>query len=198
MNYSASKAFILDKLERELPADLYYHGLHHTLDVLATTKVLCEEENINAHDTVLLKTAALYHDSGFLRNNLNHEVLGCEIVKEYLPAFEYTAADIEKICGMIMATKIPQTPKNNLEKIICDADLDYLGRADFKTIGDMLYAELKAYEVIDTEERWNRMQVHFLENHSFFTNTNLQKRTPGKMAHLAALREVVATYDDTV
>ena len=29
------------------------------------------------------------------------------------------------------ATKIPQTPLTKLEEIICDADLDYLGREDF-------------------------------------------------------------------
>jgi len=198
MDYSASKAFILDKLERNLPTDLYYHGLHHTRDVLATTQVLCEEEKIDAHNTILLKTAALYHDAGFLRHHFNHEVLGCEIVREYLPEFGYTKTDIEKICGMIMSTKIPQSPKNNLEKILCDADLDYLGRSDFKLIGDTLYKELKAYEVIDTEERWNRMQVHFLEKHRFFTKTNQQKRRSGKLAHLAALRQVVAAYDDMV
>jgi len=196
MDYSSSKTFILEKLERELPTDLYYHGLHHTLDVLETTKALCKEEKISTHDTTLLKTAALYHDAGFLRNHINHEVLGCEIVQEYLPNFGFSAVDIEKICAMIMSTKIPQSPKNNLEQILCDADLDYLGRSDFKAIGDTLYLELKAYEVLDTEERWNRMQVHFLEHHRFFTKTNQQKRRPGKMAHLAALREIVATYDD--
>ena len=37
---------------------------------------------------------------------------------------------------LILATKVPQKPKNKLEKIICDADLDYLGREDFDNISD--------------------------------------------------------------
>ena len=58
----------------------------------------------------------------------------------------------EQICGMIMATKIPQSPKNYLEQILCDADLDYLGRDDFYDIGGTLFKELKTYNVLDTEE----------------------------------------------
>ena len=40
-----------------------------------------------------------------------------------------------------MATEIPQNPKTHLEMIMCDADLDYLGRYDFETISNNLYTE---------------------------------------------------------
>lgn len=189
MDYSASKDFILSKLEKDLSPDLYYHGLHHTLDVLATTEFLCKEENINDHDATLLKTAALFHDAGFLRNNFNHEALGCDLVREHLPAFGYSKRAIKKICGMITSTKIPQSPKNKLEEIICDADLDYLGRDDFKKIGDTLFEELKAYRYLKTREEWDTMQVTFLEKHMFFTESSRTKRQPKKAAHLAHLKE---------
>lgn len=189
MDYSASKNFILDKLEKDLSPDLHYHGLHHTLDVLSTAESLCVEENINDYDTILLKTAALFHDAGFLRNNINHETLGCDIVREFLPTFGYSKRAIEKICGMIMSTKIPQSPKNKLEKIICDADLDYLGRDDFKKIGDTLFEELKAYHYLKTREEWDTMQITFLEKHTFFTESSRTKRQPIKAAHLAQLKK---------
>jgi len=191
MDYSASKKYILEKLERELSPDLYYHGLHHTLDVLEAAEFLCKEENINQYNTLLLKTAALFHDAGFLRNNLNHEALGCEIVREALPQFGYSEAAIENICGMIMSTKIPQSPKNKLEEIICDADLDYLGRDDFKKIGDTLFEELKAYRYLKTREEWDAMQINFLEKHTFFTESSRTKRQPKKETHLANLKEEV-------
>jgi len=195
MDYPAAKAFILGKLERGLSKDLYYHGLHHTLDVLNVTIQLCASENISPYETVLLKTAALYHDSGFLTNNTNHEKHGCEIVRKHLLQFHYSPKEIEKICGMIMATKIPQSPKNILEEIICDADLDYLGRNDFETIGNTLFKELKAYKVLSTEEQWNRMQVSFLQGHTFFTQTNKKTRDPVKQKHLQGLKEIVAGYE---
>ena len=75
MNYHAAKAFILDKLERELAPDLTYHGLHHTLDVLIVTDELCRLEGISAYDSILLRTAASFHDSGFLLRNQRGEVV---------------------------------------------------------------------------------------------------------------------------
>ena len=194
MNYQAAKHFILAKLKRELPSQLTYHGFHHTLDVLAITKELCFLEGISAYDTMLLKTAALYHDSGFIISNLEHERKGCQIARKHLPDFGYNQAEIEQVCGMIMATKIPQSPKNFLEEIICDADLDYLGRRDFYDIGATLFSELKAYEILQTEQEWNTIQVKFLENHTFFTPTNRHRRAPQKAQYLDELRGLVAAY----
>ncbi len=194
MNYHAAKAFILDKLDRELSGQLAYHGVHHTLDVLYTTEELCYFERVTPYEAMLLKTAALFHDSGFTISNKEHETLGCQLAKQYLPRYDYTANEIERICGMIMATKIPQSPKNFLEQILCDADLDYLGRDDFYTIGATLFEELKSYNVLQTEEAWNNLQVNFLEKHAFFTRTNIRRRTPSKQRYLEELRKIVANY----
>lgn len=195
MDYRAAKAFIIDKLKRELSADLTYHGLHHTLDVFDVTKELCDIEAVSARETVLLKTAALFHDSGFTINNKEHEMLGCQIAQQELPKFGYSPEEIDQICGMIMATKIPQNPQNHLEAILCDADLDYLGRDDFFSIGATLYEELKAYNVLQNEEAWNRLQVSFLEKHTFFTPTSLARRARKKAAYLDQLRNLVASYE---
>ena len=195
MNYTAAKTFILNKLEKELSNQLTYHGIHHTLDVLYITMELCDAEKVSPYDRLLLKTAALFHDSGFTISNAEHEQLGCSIVQEFLPQFNYLPEDIETICGMIMATKIPQSPKNHLEEIICDADLDYLGRDDFYSIGHTLFQELKTYNVIQEEEAWNRIQVGFLEKHNFFTATNLARRKPVKEKYLMELKELVAGYE---
>ncbi|MEO1513620.1 MAG: HD domain-containing protein [Bacteroidota bacterium] len=195
MDYPATKAYILNKLERELSQQLYYHGIHHTMDVLRVTGELCKAEKINPRNTLLLKTAALYHDSGFTIHNQQHEQLGCQLARASLPQFGYSPADIDLICGMIMATKIPQSPNNLLEEIICDADLDYLGRDDFKAIGDTLFAELQVYKVLSTEQEWNRLQISFLEKHRFFTQTSLSRRQHQKELHLAELKEIVAGYE---
>ncbi len=195
MNFHAAKAFILDKLESELSDHLYYHGIHHTLDVLYTVEELCYYEKVTPYEEMLLKTAALFHDSGFTIAAQEHERLGCGIAHNHLPRYGYKAQEIERICGMIMATKIPQTPKNELEKIMCDADLDYLGRDDFYDIGRTLFEELKASNVLSSEEAWNRIQVSFLEQHRFFTPTNRKRRTPKKQRYLAELKEVIAEYE---
>ncbi|MEM9680775.1 MAG: HD domain-containing protein [Bacteroidota bacterium] len=195
MNFHAAKAFILDKLDKELSDKLSYHGLHHTLDVLYTVEELCYLEKVSPYDTLLVKTAALFHDSGFTISNQQHESLGCQIARQYLPKYDYSPQEIERICGMILATKIPQSPKNYLEEIICDADLDYLGREDFYEIGGTLFEELCSYNVLHSEQDWNRLQVKFLNSHQFFTITNKRRRTAKKQRYLNELEGIVARYE---
>lgn len=195
MDYRAAKNFILARLRLELSDQLHYHGLHHTLDVLRVAKSLCEYEGVHGQGLILVKTAALFHDCGFVKNkHAGHEYEGCLIARASLPGFGYSNASIEAICGMIMATKIPQSPTNLLEEIICDADLDYLGREDFYPIGETLYDELNAYHLISGEQAWNRLQVSFLHNHRFHTKTNRSLREPVKQVYLEELRGLVATY----
>ncbi len=195
MDYRAAKQFILDKLRTELSDQLYYHGLHHMLDVLRIATGLCASEGVQGHDLALVKTAALFHDAGFVKNkHAGHEIEGCNLVRHALPNFGYSPADIEIICGMIMATKIPQSPHNLLEAIICDADLDYLGREDFYPIGSTLFEEMQAYHLIGDAQAWNRLQVSFLSAHSFHTRTNRQLREPVKQEYLQQLKGLVATY----
>ncbi|HFC01349.1 MAG TPA: HD domain-containing protein [Phaeodactylibacter sp.] len=196
MKYESAKKFILGKLEKELPKQLTYHGVHHTLDVLNITTELCLAEKISKKNTLLLKTAALFHDSGFVKTYVNHEEVGCDMVKKNLPQYNYSKKDIEKICGMIMATKIPQNPKNDLEKIICDADLDYLGRSDFYAIGATLFEEFKTYGVVQDEESWNRLQLGFIGNHQYLTETTKRRREPQKQKYLQKIKLLVASYEN--
>lgn len=195
IDFIGAENYILTRLRNELSPKLSYHGVHHTLDVFNIAIELCTTEGIDEYQTMLVKTAALYHDSGFIYSNVEHEMLGCKIAKEALPKFAYSADEIKQICGMIMATKIPQSPKTQLEEILCDADLDYLGRDDFYPIAGTLFHELIAFGNISTEEVWNRIQVGFIDKHQFFTQTNQNRREDKKQVYLSELKAIVATYD---
>lgn len=187
MNFPSAKIFILSELDHLSPA-LTYHGKHHTLDVFAVAERLCLSEKVSEKDTILVLTAALLHDAGFLRHYVDHEEHSCRIAEEWLPQFNYTEGSIKTICGLIRATKIPQSPQTPLEEILCDADLDYLGRDDFHSIGQTLFQEMKTLKLMDTEENWNAMQIRFLENHHYFTATNQRERADKQDEHLKKLR----------
>jgi uncharacterized protein len=189
--YDKAKKFILDKLKSELPETLYYHGQHHVLDVLSSAETLGKLENINNGEMELLKLAALFHDSGYIINSHDHEKLGCGIVKENLPGFGYSQKEIEAICGMIMATRYPQQPTNLLEEIICDADLDYLGRNDFFEIGNTLHKELNEQGVLLNDNDWNKLQETFLSSHNYFTKAATDLRKAKKEEHLNKIREIL-------
>lgn len=192
MNVEAGQNYILSKLELELDPTLFYHGVHHTLDVVHTALTIAHEENVTDSESLnILRTAALYHDSGFLVTYAGHEAAGCDIARNVLPEFGYTDAQIATICGLIMSTKVPQNAATHLEKILCDADLDYLGRADFKSIGETLYLELGERGLVEGRENWNRLQIRFLESHHYHTKRSISLREPQKQLYLEELRATI-------
>jgi uncharacterized protein len=195
MQFEKTRKFILDKLKKELTKNLTYHSLGHIKDVYSAAENLAEMEHVTGDDLILLLTAVLFHDSGFLISQKEHERLSCEIVTTHLPQFGYSSEQIARICGMIMATQIPQTPHNKLEQIICDADLDYLGRDDFFTIGNKLFDELVMYGIIDNENEWNKLQVRFLEKHHYFTNSAKELRQDKKAENLAIVKSKIRKED---
>lgn len=190
--YENAKEFILNKQANEFPDNLFYHGIHHVMDVLESAIKLSEAENISRKDTELLKLAVLFHDAGYIYNHLLHEEKSCEIAAEVLPGFGYTVEEIRIITNLILATRTPQNPKTHLEKIICDADMDYLGRDDYYSISSMLLKELSANGQTLTTSEWNRMQLKFLEQHSYFTETSRRMRNEKKQAHIEALENLIS------
>lgn len=169
MQFKAAGKFILKKLQKELPGHLTYHSIYHSMDVYDAAQRIAVEKGICGYEQKLLLTAALFHDSGFIKMRQGHEQESCLIARRYLPIYNYQPAEIELICGMIMATRIPQSPQTYLEEVLCDADLDYLGRDDFFPTGNKLYDELKFEGLIHTEKQWNQYQSDFLAAHHYHT-----------------------------
>lgn len=189
MEIEKAEQFILRQLEERLDRTLFYHGIHHTLDVVhASAEIAALEGIIDDESLHLLRTAAFYHDSGFMTTYHGHEEAGCALAREVLPGFGYTKTQIEIICGMIMATKIPQGPQNALEMIICDADLDYLGRDDFEPIAATLFEELKVRDMVEDIPAWDAVQIRFLEAHSYWTASEQKRRDAAKRRHLQHLK----------
>ena len=190
MNLNQAQTFIITKLQKELNPLLSYHNVEHTLGVFNATKLICEGEKIDKQNTVLLLTAALYHDSGFLVDRKNHEEHSCELAKKHLPQFNYTDTDIDFICKIIMATQVHYEPKTIFEKIIKDADLDYLGTDNYFKTSEQLFTELKNFNLISSNElEWLDLQIDFLIKHEYYTKTSKNNKAVQKQSTLNLLLE---------
>lgn len=182
---------ILDKLEKELPPYLYYHNFKHTIDVINQAELIGYGEGVDDESILLLKTAALFHDAGHIISYDEHEYNGTQLARDYLPKYRYTPEQIDKICELIMATKLPPDPKNLLESIMCDSDLDYLGRSDFIPVSNTLYKELKEQNKIGSLNDWNKIQVMFLSKHQFFTKTGKNLREVNKQMQIERIKTLI-------
>ena len=193
MDCPRAEAYIVEQLRQHLSPTLYYHGLHHTLDVVAQAEVLADAEGVtNPEQRALLRTAALYHDAGFLSTYKDHEEAGCALVRQVLPGFGYSAAQVETVCQLILTTKVPQSPGlNPLAQLLCDADLDYLGRPDFWPISRTLFRELHARQLVPDEHAWNQIQGKFLGQHRYWTRTAHTRREAAKQERLAEVRALL-------
>ncbi len=191
MNYQAAETFVINLLKSKLPANLYYHNLPHTLDVVESTERICRLENLQEDTTLLLKTAALFHDTGFIELYDKNESIGARIAAEYLPGFGYSNEQIEIISQLIMSTASPRQPEGLLQKIICDADLDYTGRADFFTISQSLRREWTEHGRSIKLTEWYELEKEFLENHFFYTETAYALRNKGKLENLDEIRQLL-------
>ena len=158
------------------------------MEVLDVCNQYIKRLHISAEDAYLLRTAALIHDIGIMWTYNGHEEASVRYSKEILPAFGYSKTDLAKIERMILATQIPQKPKNILEKIICDADLDYLGTKNFYKTGETLFKEFIAYKVIANEKEWDALQIRFLTNHHYHTDFAIKNREPLKQKFLQELK----------
>jgi uncharacterized protein len=178
---------VFSNLKKGLPAHLTYHDPGHTRRVLEKTIFLAGREKVTGHDLLLLKLAALYHDTGFLLNHKDHEAESCRIANTELNEIGLDKSDINTICGMILATKIPQKPKTALERIIADADLEYLGTRKFEEISELLYHEMKYFRPEMTMRQWYDIQIAFISKHNYHTAWCRKYREPRKQENLAKL-----------
>ena len=190
-DFERLKKDVLAWLARGLPEYLTYHSVEHTKNVLEAAIRIAEAEDVTDRDLLELKTAAVFHDTGFVLGTGDHEKSSCKLAREWMPKYGYSSSAISRVCEMILATNIPQKPKNHLSKVLCDADLDYLGREDFWAISNRLFQEFKYLGVVSDEEDWNQLQLRFFKSHSYFTDTARDWRNEKKAEHLAEVKALV-------
>ncbi len=181
------KEFVINLLNNNLPLFYYYHNNEHTLYVMDKAVEIGQQENCTEYEIKLLAAAALWHDAGYIHTYARHEEESCTLARQYLPGYGYSTDEINKICGMIMATKIPLSPQNKLEEIIADADLEYLGTERAGINANNLFKELQSLNPALTEEEWNQTQIDFLTDHHYFSNYCKENREHIKQSYLKSL-----------
>lgn len=191
-DYASAIDFALHLLRTQLPASCTYHCAQRTeLDVMRTVRRLARLSGVTAQESQQLQVAAAYHDVGYIRTVDNHVATSIEIMSETLPDFGFCGAEVETITAMVQATRMPQAPRNSLEALLADADLDSLGREDFLQTSTALWQEQKVVGRCLSWGDWLRAQLRFLQEHRYFTPAASQLRDAGKQSNIALLRQLI-------
>jgi adenylate cyclase len=188
---------IFNKIEKEFPISLYFHNKQNIKDIYNMVELLGRAEELSDEENLLLRTAALLHDIGYIWSYDEHEDHSIDYAREILPDYQYTEEQIQKICSLIEVTKNMRRPESRIEEIMLDAEMHYLGRADYVTLSDNLFFELYEKGKIQTKNEWVRMQNVLLSNHKYFTKTASLLSDVSHKQQIQNMREHVKKSSDS-
>ncbi|NQV02808.1 MAG: HD domain-containing protein [Bacteroidia bacterium] len=192
MDFPAARDYILYQLEHELDQRLIYHSYTHTVDVYSAVTELSILEGLTEEDQRLVETAALYHDSGMLTGYDNHEESSALLASKILKQLDYSADQIEMIRKLILGTRLPQMVSSIHGMILCDADLDYLGRSDYFVNSFRLKLEWQFFDIIHYSlSNWFLTQEKFFQSHNYLTATAKKLRNEGKKQNLESIQALI-------
>lgn len=187
---AATEDYVSGILTFKTPPHNTYHNLAHTEDVVRSCIEICIGEHLAPDDLEMIQIAAWFHDIGYIEKTAGHEEISVLYATNFLSDDHYDTGRIEKIIDCIRATKVPQNPNNKFEQIICDADLNHLGRKSFFERNDLLRSEFEHYSNSKlTESEWLVRTIEFLNQHHFFTNYALKNFQLQKEKNIRALEE---------
>jgi uncharacterized protein len=191
-DYKAASAYALRRLEEDLSPQLFYHSLVHTRrEVVPAVDRFASKEGLVGEGLQLLRTAAFFHDVGFVIQYDGHESASARIASEILPTFQFMPAQVDIVCRAIMATRLPQSPASLLEEILVDADLDVLGKKNFFSRSKDLQRELCAQGRGVDDLQWYATQVKFLNGHTYWTAAARDLRNAQKQRNIDNLERLL-------
>jgi hypothetical protein len=160
---------VFDKINKELPDNLYFHNVSRVRDVYNLVDLFGRSEELGEDDNLILKTAALLNDVGLVSAYDNHEDYSISYAREILPKYKYLSEQIDKVVKLIEVTKGLRKPQNKAEEILCDAEMNYLSRADFVTLNELYFQELNEHGKVISRDEWLKEQIVLLSNHKYHT-----------------------------
>ena len=181
-------------LLKTLPAVYYYHNLVHTFSFVYPRALFYgQHEKLKPSQKEILGLAALFHDTGFLDSHIDHEQFSAQRAGDFLAQQNYSSAKTKLVQKLILATCFPPKPQNQLEKVIGDADLDYLGTPYYLRIAKQLRRELcEVNHRTFTDREWYHSQIDFLTTHAYFTLSAQTARNQGKKKNLLLLQKLLS------
>ena len=184
------KQYVVSYFDVHHDPELIYHNLKHTKDVVAAATQIANHYQLSDDDFFTVIAAAWFHDTGYFTDKHKHEEKSIEIANHFLKQQKVEAAVIDKIDACIIATKMPQKPTNQLEEILCDADLFHLGTDDFRDKSKLMRKELEAcrHQGID-KDTWRTANIELFETHHYFTDYCRLLLNDQKEKNLAKLKD---------
>ena len=178
-------------LEKHLERCYTYHNAAHTLEVCAAAKLFAELSGVPQDTRFALRIAAIFHDFGYLVRSFDNEQLAWPYIQDFGKRFGIDQNILLAANSMILETVFPYAPTTWGGKLLCDADVEYIGREVFFTQAAHFREELSAGNVVYTDKEWWSLELDFLQKNSFFTPVCQRLRNSGRLSNLKKVRALL-------
>lgn len=176
---------------------LVYHNLEHTQEVVNAAQQIANHYQLNEQDFFSVTVAAYFHDTGYFEDAFNHEAKGAEMADHFLAKHQVNQEIRDHVKSAILATKIPQKPKNEIDKILCDADLFHLGLADFRAKGKLMHKENELiYKKDISKLDWRKKDIQFMESHHYHTDYANLLLSDQKQKNISKLKSKLTSQEE--
>ena len=185
-----TEAYARDLLLNKLPEGFSYHNLAHTEQVVKGVREIGTASKVTEDDIYTLVLAAWFHDLGYVESYEDHEEVGIRMAKAFFLQHGLPEERIQAICDLIEATKLDHEPRNLREMVIKDADLYNLTTPDALVNAQLIREEGEKFRnEIFSDKKWNKMNLLFLENHTYYTDYGKEVLEKAKQKNINKLKK---------
>ena len=170
----------------------FFHNLRHTADVVSAVKDIGMRSELSADEMELTLVAAWLHDLGYKYGAENHEQSSARFAEEFMERLSIPPKRIKAISSAITSTRLPQQPRNLIERVLCDADLFHLSNETFEEKSELLRKEWKATGFKEmTDQEWIQHNIDFTSEHKYHTPYGQTLLAEGKKKNIKRLKKTL-------
>ncbi|MEM7551043.1 MAG: Pycsar system effector family protein [Bacteroidota bacterium] len=187
------QSFATRILKEELPEEIHFHTYSHTRNVVESASKIADSIKLEEAQKEVVVISAWMHNIGFAESIAYHKEMSIQKARLFLYQNGYPADRITQVVQCIRSTKIPQKPKSDMEKVLCDADLAHLSYPNFPEITESLRQEVCSVDEIHVSKReWLLTNEIFFKEHQYFTDFANNHFLSRKEQNLVKLQKEIA------
>ena len=186
----SKKEYGCNQQDDERYKEYFFHSIRHTIEVVQAARELAKTYPLTKSEINEITVSLWFHDLGFSKGWKDHEERSQELAESFLEQEGVSKESIERIKRYIEVTKSHEAPKNIIEEIIKDADTSHIGAQGYLNKLGLLKSEWEGNNKENfTEKEWLKLNLEFLNKHSFYSSIAQTKYNDRKRKNILKLQK---------
>ena len=189
--------YVTELLEKNLSDTIKFHNADHSRYVADAVETIGKGNGLSDEEINLAKIAAWFHDTGYIAASENHEQEGVNLATSFLKSKGVDNASIDRITQAILSTHMPQSPKDIISEVLCDADLMHLTEDDYFDRVEKMRQEWSAFTGAKIGKlKFHKKSVNFFQKHNYHTRFARETLDPRKQKNFELLQKEVFMLEE--